>query len=103
MDAESRGEYAAALGYLQRLAPLLEAGGGAEEVTKFIARMQRLTAVDDGAKPITAAAELPAADDAPVSLKIQVTVAPKLAEKIRPDDTIYLIAKATADAKIPSR
>ncbi len=89
LEAEARQDYRRALKYLERLLPLLEGRDrDAAEVQEFIARMRGLTqSPKDGAGA--------------GSLKVHVSLDPKLAGTIRDDHRVYVFAKAVNGPSMP--
>lgn len=102
MAAREQGDKQAALGYWQRLLPLVQ--GDAEsyqEVTQLLHTTQQELgiAVADAEPPTTAVA--PTDDTTAKAIRVKVTLAADLAGKADPEDALFVFARATSGPPMP--
>jgi cytochrome c-type biogenesis protein CcmH len=97
ISAFEAGNYAQAIGFWQRLLAGLPAGDAARQPIESGIERAR-------AKLVEAGGTLP---DAPmvasnaIELKVRVELAPELLEKVRPEDTLFVFAKAASGPPMP--
>lgn len=101
--AYDRKEYAKAADYWQRMLPLVQPGSEDARViqqnvseARSLAGMRSESAKSEGAK-----AEKPRAEAAKTAVRGTVSLAPQLASKAAPDDTVFVFARAAEGPPLP--
>jgi cytochrome c-type biogenesis protein CcmH len=98
--AFERKDYRGALKHWERLAQLEPPGSRfAEQIQASIAQAREAAGMPPAAPPLAAAAAPPAASAAQVSGT--VTLAPRLKDKVGPDDTVFVFARAENGPRMP--
>jgi len=101
------GDYAAAIEYWQQAAALLPADGeDAAVINQQIARAREQLGLPPlaAAQPAAAAATAPAATSAPAAataIQVSVSLDPQLAAQVKPDDTVFVFARAAQGPRMP--
>jgi cytochrome c-type biogenesis protein CcmH len=101
------GDYAAAVEYWQQAAALLPADGeDAAVINQQIARAREQLGLLPlaAAQPAAAAATTPAATSAPAAataIQVSVSLDPQLAAQVKPDDTVFIFARAAQGPRMP--
>jgi cytochrome c-type biogenesis protein CcmH len=101
------GDYAAAIEYWQQAAALLPADGeDAAVINQQIARALEQLGLPPlaAAQPAAAAATTPAATSAPAAataIQVSVSLDPQLAAQVKPDDTVFVFARAAQGPRMP--
>jgi cytochrome c-type biogenesis protein CcmH len=101
------GDYAAAVEYWQQAAALLPADGeDAAVINQQIARAREQLGLPPlaAAQPAAAAATAPAATSAPAAataIQVSVSLDPQLAAQVKPDDTVFVFARAAQGPRMP--
>ena len=109
MRAYARGDYQTAVGYWEKVRPMAEQGSEVarlldEQIAEARSRIASASPAKAGAGP--AAKDAPAAKPeaaSPASSAITGTVAlaPELAAEAKPDDTVFVFARAASGPKMP--
>jgi len=101
------GEPAAALEYWQKAQALLPANGeDAAVIRQQIAGVRKqlgLPPQESTTQVVTAAATPATSSTAPVdaAIRVEVTLDPKLADQVRPEDTVFIFARAVHGPRMP--
>lgn len=88
--------FADAMGYWQRLVAVLEPGDPSRQAIEGGIARAREQLIARG-EPVPEAPAAPVA----VELKVRVSLAPELADKVRPDDTLFVFARAASGPPMP--
>lgn len=97
-----RGRFDEAAKQWRTLLPLLEPGSSvAKAVQQELAEAEARAGGARPAMPATGASAAPAAVSQAVALKVTVALAPKLADKVTPDDTLFVFARAVGGPPMP--
>lgn len=88
--------YADAMGYWQRLVAVLEPSDPSRQAIEGGIERAREQLVARG-EPVPEAPAVPAA----VELKVRVSLAPELAAKVQPDDSLFVFARAASGPPMP--
>lgn len=88
--------YADAMGYWQRLVAVLEPGDPSRQAIEGGIARAREQLVARG-EPVPEAPKAPVA----VELKVKVSLAPELAGKVQPDDSLFVFARAASGPPMP--
>ena len=104
MAAREQGDNKSALDYFQRLLPKVQDDAQSyQEVRQLMQATQKDLgiAVADNDTPPTPAPQAAAAADNSKGIRVKVTLAPDLAGKVNPDDSLFVFARATTGPPMP--
>lgn len=105
MAAREQGDNKTALDYFQRLLPKVQDDAESyQEVRQLIQATQKdmgITVADNGDDAQAPAPQTAAAADNSKSIRVKVTLAPDLADKVNPNDSLFVFARATTGPPMP--
>ena len=94
-------DFGAATGYFQRLAVELPADSEDAKQLQSIVDEMRVKALAAGQRIAAAPGRVPAKPAAPSSVTGAVTLAPAIASKVSPSDTVFIFARSEGGPKVP--
>lgn len=99
MGYEEQGAYKKAISYWTLLLPLLKDNQSIDEVNTLIRSAKSKAGISDTENSISTAVR--AEKKAEISLKVNVSIAENVLEKVSMDDTVYIFAKAVSGPPMP--